>query len=68
MLFAGALTFALCIWAGNLFDLITLPKYIFEFTKIVCVGSLCFITYTVLNLILKMDYAKELTNRIKIFR
>lgn len=64
MLLAGALTFGLCIFVSNIFNQISLPKYIFELSKIITIGCLCLITYTGLNLLFKMDYARELFNRI----
>ena len=65
MLLAGALTFVLCFVAGNWFNQnIELPKYMFEGAKIVVIMILCLGVYTALNLIFKMDYAKELANRI----
>lgn len=65
MLLAGAVTFIICWFAGVEFNRIQLPKYIFEIVKILVIMVLCTGTYTVLNLLLKMDYAKELLNRIK---
>ena len=63
MLFAGLLTFVACFFAGKAFDTIVLPKYIFESAKILSIIALCGIVYIILNLCLKMDYAKELVNR-----
>lgn len=64
MALAGIITFiagwVICVWFNN----IELPKYIFEFSKIVVVTLFCGILYTVLNLSFKMDYAKELIKRI----
>ncbi len=65
MLLAGAVTFIICWFAGVEFNRIQLPKYIFEIVKILVIMVLCTGIYTVLNLLLKMDYAKELLNRIK---
>ena len=64
MLIAGLLTFGVCYFAGQVFDLIELPRYLFEGTKILTIMALCGIIYTVLNLLFKMDYAKELINRV----
>ena len=64
MFLAGLITLGACFWVGNIFDAIILPKYIFEFVKILSVGTLCFVVYTILNLVFKMDYAGELANRI----
>jgi hypothetical protein len=64
MALAGIITFiagwVICVWFNN----IELPKYIFEFSKIVVVTLFCGILYTVLNLSFKMDYAKELIKRV----
>ncbi len=65
MLIAGIITFIICTIASNYINIIELPKYVFESVKIVLVGGICLLIYTILNLILKMDYAKELFNRIK---
>ena len=65
MILAGAITFAICWFIGINFDKISLPKYVFEFVKIIVVMVSCLGIYTVLNLLFKMDYAKELANRIK---
>ncbi len=66
MFCAGILTLTICIFACNVFDTIELPKYIFEITKIITICTVCLIVYTLFNLILKMDYAKELIKRIKL--
>ena len=65
MLIAGILTFILCLLAGEWFNTIVLPKYIFEGTKIVSIGALCFVVYSVLNILFKMEYAQELVKRLK---
>lgn len=65
MILAGAITFAICWFIGINFDKISLPKYVFEFVKIIVVMVSCLGIYTALNLLFKMDYAKELANRIK---
>ena len=64
MIFAGCLTFGICYYVADLFNDLELPKYIFETTKIVVVMILCASIYTILNLFFKMDYAKELVNRV----
>ena len=64
MIFAGCLTFGICYYVADLFNSLELPKYIFETTKIVVVMILCASIYTILNLFFKMDYAKELVNRV----
>lgn len=65
MLTAGVLTFALCVFAGEWFNTIALPKYVFEGTKILSIGALCFVVYGILNILLKMEYAQELVKRLK---
>ena len=65
MLIAGVITFAVCWFIGFEFDKIELPRYVFEISKIIIVMIACLGIYTVLNLILKMDYAEELLDRIK---
>lgn len=65
MLIAGAITFIICWFIGINFDKISLPKYIFELAKIIVIMFSCISIYAVLNLLFKMDYAKELLNRIK---
>ena len=65
MLFAGFITIIAGIFICNQFNNIILPKYIFEFVKIISVIIACSIIYISLNLLLKMDYAKELIYRIK---
>lgn len=64
MIIAGIITFILCAFAGNAFNQISLPKYIFEATKIITITSVCMIIYTILNLLFKMDYINELKNRL----
>ena len=66
MLLAGGITFIVCILLGQWFnDSVYLPKYMFECVKILSIGTLCLILYSVLNLIFKMDYARELVKRFK---
>jgi putative peptidoglycan lipid II flippase len=65
MLIAGALTFGAGLYICQLFNSIILPKYIFELVKIVVVMILCVTLYTILNIIFKMDYAKELLARLR---
>ncbi len=64
MIFAGVLTFILCFFVGNWFNNVELPKYLFETVKILVIMALCLSVYTGLNLIFKMDYARELANRV----
>ncbi len=68
MCVAGSITFIICWLIGAGFDKIQLPKYIFEAAKIVIIIFCCLGIYTTLNLLLKMDYAKELFNRIKSYK
>lgn len=65
MLIAGVVTFLICYFAGNLIDSTStlLPIKLFEILKIILIMLLCFICYTYLNLIIKMDYAVELKDR-----
>ena len=64
MFVAGSLTFIMCVIVSNWFNTFELPKYIFETTKILTISVLCFIAYTMLNLLFKMDYAKDLISRL----
>lgn len=65
MLVAGLITLLLSYELSSLINNIELPKYIFEFTKIIIIGTVCFSVYFVLNLLLKMEYASELITKIK---
>ena len=65
MLVAGVLTLFICIYAGNLFELVVLPKYVYEILKIISIGSLCMLVYTFFNIVFKMEYANELIKRLK---
>ena len=65
MLLAGAVTFILGWFICKGFNTVNLPKYIFELVKIIVVMLSCGIIYTVLNIVFKMDYAKELLLRLK---
>lgn len=64
MLLAGGLTLVAGWFICVGFDKVQLPKYIFEISKIVFVMISVLGIYTVLNLIFKMEYAKELASRI----
>ena len=64
MLLAGFVTLIICFYAGELFNTVELPKYVFEGIKILFIIILCGSIYILLNLILKMDYAKDLLNRL----
>ncbi len=65
MLSAGIITFVLGWFICAAFNSLTLPKYIFELVKIISVICVCGTIYVCLNLIFKMEYAKELTSRLK---
>lgn len=64
MVFAGTVTLIVCLFISDLFNTIELPKYIFEVVKIISVGTICLTMYTILNILFKMDYAKELLSRM----
>lgn len=65
MIFAGVITFIICYQSSLIVNNITLPKYIFELSKIFIIGVECFIIYIGLNLLLKMEYATELYTKLK---
>jgi putative peptidoglycan lipid II flippase len=66
MCIAGVVAFGFCFVVAFLFDkFIELPKYVFELTKITSVAIVCFVVYTSLNLVFKMEYATELLLRFK---
>lgn len=66
MLMAGCITFLVCYIGAYYFDkFVLLPAMIFELVKISVIFILCLLIYVPLNLLLKMDYAVELTDRIK---
>ena len=66
MIAAGCVTIVVCFGAALLMDKFTpeMPKAVYQIIKICVVGTICLGVYTVLNLALKMDYAKELYNRL----
>lgn len=65
MLIAGFLTYGICFLTGFWFNNnVELPKYIFEGAKIALIMFVCLSVYTGLNLLFKMDYARELANRL----
>lgn len=64
MLVAGIVTFVLCFGVSNLLDGLELGRYALEVAKILAIGLVCFTTYIALNLLLKMEYAKELITKI----
>lgn len=65
MVIAGIITFAACWFISKGCDSMELPKYVFEIVKIIIVMISALGIYTVLNLVFKMEYAKELADRIK---
>lgn len=66
MLISGGITLAVCYSVGLWFNasFAGLPLKIFEIYKILLVGSLCMVLYTLLNIWFKMDYAIELKRRL----
>ena len=64
MTLAGLITLIICAFFSNYFNLIELPKYIFEIIKILSISLICFGFYIPLNLVFKMEYAQELINRL----
>lgn len=65
MILSGILSFFICLSLSNSFNLIELPIQVWELLKIFLVGAVCFITYILFNILLKMTYVKELLNRLK---
>jgi hypothetical protein len=68
MLFAGMLTFAACLAICTLFDMLIVPRYVYELGKIIIIIPSCLILYFVINVIFKMEYAKELLNKLPIHK
>lgn len=64
MLMAGAITLCTCFILSNMFNSVILPKYVFEGAKIIFITLVCLILYSGLNIIFKMEYAKELLARL----
>ena len=66
MLLAGLITlvvtYSLGVWFNHAFSY--LPAKIFDMTKIISIGLVCLICYVYLNLLFKMEYALELTERL----
>jgi len=65
MLIAGLITFFVGYILCKYFDKVMLPKYIFEFSKIIIVMLSTIILYSILNIVFKMEYAKELIYRLQ---
>ena len=63
---AGVVAGVLCYFAAAQFDkLILLPKIPFELLKISLIACICLFVYIPLNLMMKMEYASELFDRLK---
>lgn len=65
MILAGILTLIFGWFVCVGVDKLQMPKYVFEGVKILVVMILTMGAYTAINIMLKMEYAKELLNRIK---
>ena len=66
MLIAGGVALCATFIGAILFDkYVQVSGVISELVKIISVFGLCLAVYVPLNLILKMEYAKELSNRVK---
>lgn len=62
---AGFVTLVLCGLLSVGYDkFVELPKYVFELVKICVVGIVCLAVYVELNLLMKMEYAEELFERL----
>lgn len=65
MIISGIIALGVCfICAIEIDKLIHLPKIPFEITKITLIAIACLVVYIPLNLLLKMEYAGELFNRL----
>ena len=65
MCLAGFVTLIICGLLSLGYDrVVELPRYVFELTKICIIGVVCLAIYIELNLLMKMDYAQELFNRL----
>ena len=66
MIIAGIAAGIICFITAQQYDkLVHLSKIPFELLKIMLVAFICLIIYIPLNLIMKMEYAGELFNRLK---
>ena len=66
MCIAGVVAGAVCFVASSQFDkFILLPKISFELLKISLIAVICLVVYIPLNLVMKMEYAGELFDRLK---
>lgn len=64
MVIAAGITLAVCYYAGLAFNHLNMPLKLQEIVKILSVGLLCLVSYIYLNLLLKMEYALELKERL----
>ncbi len=63
---AGVVAGVVCYFAAVQFDkFILLPKIPFELLKISIIAFICLFVYIPLNLLMKMEYASELFDRLK---
>ncbi len=63
---AGVVAGIVCYFAAGQIDkLIQLPKIPFELLKISIIAFICLVVYVPLNLLMRMEYASELFNRLK---
>ena len=59
------MTFAACLAAAYTYDkFVVLPHLIFEIVKILVVMTVFVVVYVPLNLVMKIDYARELAVRV----
>ena len=65
MILAGIITFVIGSLICKYFAYISLPKYIFEFVKIIFVMIICMAVYIILNITFRMEYAGELLSRLR---
>ena len=65
MVLAGFLTFVAGWFMCGYFDSLGEISILFKAVKIVAVIAACSVLYAILNIVFKMEYAKELLNRIK---
>ena len=65
MFFAGFVTFIIGCFICIYYNKLEMPRYFFEISKIIIVIISCSGIYAGLNIILGMDYAKDLISRLK---
>ncbi len=66
MLIAGVITGAIChLFAIQYDNIVHLSKIPFSALKIILIGIICLVVYIPLNLLFKMEYAKELFDRLR---